>query len=92
MFTLFGRLEGKPAELTWDEGEITGTERAVELFNLMQKENDEWVYIDSMGERRNKNASDPLACYILMTRLLYPITKGEGDIPGPPPVPEGTVS
>ena len=92
MFKLVGRLEGKTSELIWDNGEVTGTPRAVEIYNLMQKEYDQSVYVPTLGSIDNPDSSEPLACYILMNRILFPVKKTSGDIPQLPSIPDGAIA
>lgn len=92
MFKIIGKFKGKRGELSWDGGEVSGSDAALARYEIEQRRNNQHVYVPTLGSLSNGNSSDPLACYILMTRILFPVESTEGNIPLMPSVPEGAVS
>lgn len=78
MFTIVGEIDGKVEKLTWDDGEVTGTNRATTLYDEVEPERKEPLY-----------GSTAWSAYLIFVDILFPTSSASGDLPTMPPIPEG---
>lgn len=91
MFTVSGHYQDEPASLTWDEGEITGHEKARAALLRLADER-EVVQIPCMAPlSTNAHLSKPLAAMVLMSQVLFPLTGSSGQVPRIPDTEPGGI-
>lgn len=92
-FTVTGRIGAQSYTVTWDEGEITGDDAAVDAIE---------AYADAHEGKRIgsptgpftevDHLSDPLSAAMIMDEVFDEITAEEGDVPKLPDVPDGAIA
>jgi hypothetical protein len=78
MFTVVGEIDGKREKLTWDDGEVTGTNRATTLYDEVEEDRKQPLY-----------GSTAWPCYLIFVDILFPVSDASGELPTMPPIPAG---
>ena len=91
-FTLEGDWGGKPLTLIWQDGEVFGPKRAVELVHeLAQYLEGRRVALPGCPGTTHDHLKSPYSALELMERLHPRLPTMHGSLPPLPDVPEGAV-
>jgi hypothetical protein len=85
-FTLSGGFNGRPVEITWIDGVLSGDPELVELTELRATSPDDQLLVAGGGSSASTDhLSDPYAAYELMCMLLDDPEIVSGELP---PIPQ----
>lgn len=90
-FTISGHHNGKPASITWNDGELSGDEDAIRALRQLAQER-EFAEIVCMPPIPVDGLRNPLASMVLMGQALHPMTGSSGNLPTFPTAPPGAVN
>jgi hypothetical protein len=91
-YTVHGRLEGRRVSITWDDGALSGDQTAVDILQIRAKVLEGTDVGPPTGPYTvRRHLADPLSTIFLMRDLLGEDITADGDVPEPPPVPDGAV-
>jgi hypothetical protein len=92
MFTVKGRIRGKPYSITWDDGKLTGDIRAVDRAEMVALGN-EGRPVGPVGQyTETDHLKDPVsALYLITSDVFTSVIAITGEIPEADGAPEGAV-
>lgn len=92
-FTVVGTIQGRPARITWDNGQLTGDPVAIQLLRIEAELADGEDIGPVEGPYVYKNhLADPVATYFLLCRVFTTVDAITGDpFPERPPIPPGAI-
>jgi len=80
-FTVHGVLDGEEVVLRWEDGRLTGDDRAVEAVRAALADRDR-VQLSPQDEERAADVADPHAAAAAI-QLVVEVREVEGDLPIP---------
>jgi hypothetical protein len=92
MFTVKGRIRGKPYSITWDDGKLTGDGLAVDMTKI-QAAAKEGRPVGPVGQyTETDHLKDPVsALYLITSDVFTSVIAITGEIPEADGAPEGAV-
>lgn len=92
LFTITGNYKGRPAFITWDDGELTGSPSAIRALKRKAAKTHAVGIpaIPAFSTWPENHLENPHAACLLMGEILHPVTEANGQLPRIPEQEAGT--
>ncbi len=92
-FSTTGRIGSQTYTVTWEDGEVTGDQDAVDAIEAYADAHEGKLIGSPSGPFTEvDHLSDPLSAAMIMDEIFDEIISEEGDVPELPDVPEGAAA